>query len=624
MRRCLLGFLLLWLTPAWASDAPRVAALSWEATEHLLMLDVTPLTVADAGDYRAWVVRPTLAEGVPSSGSRLEPNLELLAELQPELIVIPPVLEDIRPLLERIAPVQVYQGFSQQHDNQQVQREAFLDLARSLGREALAEQRLQAMDVYLAQWRERLQAHYAEHLPAVTVIRFSSPTAAFINGPNSMPQHALALLGLQPALDLPPSPWGITQVPITALGRIEEGVVLHIEPFAQEAQLFASPLWQAMPFVREQRFAAMPSTWTYGGVFSLQYLAEAIGEALLKLPSESGKATQQTLALTTSPRPPCKGSFRLHDKPVLNAGYSRSVFWLRLDLHYSDWIGRLVRLPVRSQLPAHGEHSPWVDRLLLLLMACGAGVMILALSISYATALRLATYLALLFTVVIFAAGILAWLRGMRVARYFIFAWTAFLIGGIVNTLMVLGYLPNVFLTMYASQIGSALEVGLLSLALADRINAMKEERTRILQEAGRKLETLNQELADSNRFKDEFLATVTHELRTPMNGVIGSLELMQTVKMDIELEQYQKTAAASARDMMRMVNDILALTELQAGKLYPRRETFSLRGLFDGLRAQYAARAEDKGLTFALELDDNLPDTLEGDAAKLAQALGY
>ncbi|QFT23875.1 Autoinducer 2 sensor kinase/phosphatase LuxQ [Pseudomonas sp. THAF187a] len=270
------------------------------------------------------------------------------------------------------------------------------------------------------------------------------------------------------------------------------------------------------------------------------------------------------------------------------------------------------------------EHSPWVDRLLLVLMACGAAVMILALCISYATALRLATYLALLFTVVIFAAGILAWLRGMRVARYFIFAWTAFLVGGIVNTLMVLGHVPNVFLTMYASQIGSALEVGLLSLALADRINAMKEERTRILQEAGRKLEALNQELADSNRFKDEFLATVTHELRTPMNGVIGSLELMQTVKMDVELEQYQKTAAASARDMMRMVNDILALTELQAGKLYPRRDAFSLRGLLDGLCAQYAPRAEDKGLSFTLELDDSLPDTLEGDAAKLAQALGY
>lgn len=171
------------------------------------------------------------------------------------------------------------------------------------------------------------------------------------------------------------------------------------------------------------------------------------------------------------------------------------------------------------------DHSVWVDRGLLALMAVGALVMLMALTMSYAVALRLATYLALAFTGLIFAAGILAWLRGMRVARYFIIAWTAFLLGGIVNTLMVLGYLPNMFLTMYASQIGSALEVGLLSLALADRINAMKEERARILQESSRKLEALNQELANSNRLKDEFLATVTHELRTPMSGVIGSLE---------------------------------------------------------------------------------------------------
>ena len=270
------------------------------------------------------------------------------------------------------------------------------------------------------------------------------------------------------------------------------------------------------------------------------------------------------------------------------------------------------------------EHSPWVDRLLLLMMICGAAVMALALTASYGVALRMATYLALLFTVVIFIAGMLAWMRGMRVARYFIFAWSAFLVGGITNTLMVLGYLPNLFLTMYASQIGSALEVGLLSLALADRINAMKEERTRILQQASSELELLNRELADNSRLKDEFLATVTHELRTPMNGVIGSLELMQTLRLDVELEQYQKTAAGSARDMMRMVNDILALTELQAGKLYPRREPFSLRGLFDGLRAQYSPRATEKGLEFIVELDDSLPDTLEGDAGKLAQSIGY
>lgn len=268
--------------------------------------------------------------------------------------------------------------------------------------------------------------------------------------------------------------------------------------------------------------------------------------------------------------------------------------------------------------------SPWMDRLLLLLMAAGLVVMALALLASYGLALRLATSLALLFTVVIFGAGVLAWRRGLRVARYFIFAWSAFLLGGIINTLMVLGYLPNLFLTMYASQLGSALEVCLLSLALADRINAMKEDRAAILQDAGRELEVLNRELVGSNRLKDEFLSTISHELRTPMNGVIGSLELMETLPLQPELAQYQGTASASARQMMRMINDILTFTELQAGKLSARAEAFSLRGLCQRLRTEYAPLAAAKGLRFSLEVDERLADSVQADAGKLAQCLGY
>lgn len=268
------------------------------------------------------------------------------------------------------------------------------------------------------------------------------------------------------------------------------------------------------------------------------------------------------------------------------------------------------------------QHSRWLDRLLMGLMIYGAMVMALSLSSSYALALRLATALALCFTVVIFTAGIVAWLRGQRQARYFIIAWSAFLLGGIVNTLMVLGHLPNVFLTMYASQLGSALEVGLLSLALADRINTMRDQQATRLQEASQKLEVANQQLVASNRFKDEFLATVTHELRTPMNGVIGSLELMQTVHMDTELAQFQHTAAGSARDMMRMVDDILTLTELQAGKLYPRHEPFQLQALLDSMQMQFSAQAQAKGLAFTFERVDGLPEQLQGDAKKLALCL--
>ncbi|CAH0187748.1 MULTISPECIES: hybrid sensor histidine kinase/response regulator [Pseudomonas] len=267
-------------------------------------------------------------------------------------------------------------------------------------------------------------------------------------------------------------------------------------------------------------------------------------------------------------------------------------------------------------------HSRWLDRVLLALIAFSALVVGLSLMTSYALALRLATALALVFTVVIFAAGVFAWWRGLRVARYFIIAWSAFLLGGVVNTMMVLGYLPNVFLTMYASQIGSAIEVALLSLALADRINAMREQQAQTLFDAGQKLEVLNQQLAHSNRLKDEFLATLTHELRTPMNGVIGSLELMQTVEMNPELEQYQQTAAGSARDMMRMVNSILTLTELQAGKLKVYPDTFSLRSTVESLRGQFDGNASGKSLDFKVEVTPGLPDRLFGDSGKLVQCL--
>ncbi|WP_236180293.1 hybrid sensor histidine kinase/response regulator [Pseudomonas sputi] len=268
------------------------------------------------------------------------------------------------------------------------------------------------------------------------------------------------------------------------------------------------------------------------------------------------------------------------------------------------------------------NHSRWLDRLLIALIVFGAVVIGLSLMTRYGLALRLATTLALTFTVVIFAAGILAWWRGLRVARYFIIAWSAFLIGGIVNTMMVLGLLPNVFLTMYASQIGSAIEVALLSLALADRINAMREQQAQTLFDAGQKLEVLNQQLAHSNKLKDEFLATLTHELRTPMNGVIGSLELMQTVELDPEVEQYQQTAAGSARDMMRMVNGILTLTELQAGKLKATPGSFSLRGVVEALRIQFDGNASSKSLDFKVDVLPTLPDRLHGDSAKLAQCL--
>lgn len=264
----------------------------------------------------------------------------------------------------------------------------------------------------------------------------------------------------------------------------------------------------------------------------------------------------------------------------------------------------------------------WLDRSLVVLMVAAGGIMLLSLMPAQGLALRLSGTVVLAFTVMVFVAGITAMVHKVRMARYFVMAWSAFLLGSSIHAGMLMGYFPHSFFTMYANQIGSAVEAALLSMALAARINQSREEHTQVRREASENLARANQQLAASNRLKDEFLASLTHELRTPMNGVIGSLELMQTVELDPELASYHQTAASSAEDMMNLVNSILTLSELQAGRVSLINEPFSLGVLFAQLRERYSAAAQAKGLGFTIEMVETLPDDVIGDVGKLRQCL--
>lgn len=266
--------------------------------------------------------------------------------------------------------------------------------------------------------------------------------------------------------------------------------------------------------------------------------------------------------------------------------------------------------------------GPWLDHALVLVMAAAGVVMLLTLSPDIGLAFRLYGGLVLVFTVMIFVAGIAAMRHQVREARYFVLAWAAFLLGSLIHVGMLMGYVPHTFFSMYANQIGSALEAALVSMALAARINQSREEHAQVMRQARENLERANQQLAASNRLKDEFLATLTHELRTPMNGVIGSLELMQTVELNHELSSYHQTAASSAQDMMGMVNGILTLTELQAQRVRVVPEPFDLHSLILGLKGQFDAAAQSKGLTFVVEWAEPLRTDLVGDAPKLRRCL--
>lgn len=111
-------------------------------------------------------------------------------------------------------------------------------------------------------------------------------TSVRVYGDNSMPQAALDALQVQNAWPQPRSKWGFVTRPVTEMGAIAEGHVLYISPLGVDDAIFQTPLWQAMPLTREDRLASIDAVWTYGGVFSIGYLAELISKKMIEVAPE--------------------------------------------------------------------------------------------------------------------------------------------------------------------------------------------------------------------------------------------------------------------------------------------------------------------------------------------------
>ncbi len=135
--------------------------------------------------------------------------------------------------------------------------------------------------------------------------------------------------------------------------------------------------------------------------------------------------------------------------------------------------------------------------------------MILSLILAYKIIIKITTYSVLPFVVIVMMAGIITFRKGWKPARFYILAWTLLLISMVILALKQLGILPSNFFTNYSLQIGSALEVVLLSLGLADRINVLKEERERAQQEL---LNTKILMLDSFSRFVPKHFTTILHK----------------------------------------------------------------------------------------------------------------
>ena len=125
-----------------------------------------------------------------------------------------------------------------------------------------------------------------------------------------------------------------------------------------------------------------------------------------------------------------------------------------------------------------------------------------------------------------------------------------------------------------------------------------------------------------ASRAKSAFLANISHEIRTPMNGIIGMAQILEFTELDTKQKEYLHDIQVSSQSLLSLINDVLDLSKIEAGRIELERTAFSLRGNISELLRTQVPQIQAKGLTIKIDIPSEIPDGITGDQFRLKQLL--
>ena len=135
-------------------------------------------------------------------------------------------------------------------------------------------------------------------------------------------------------------------------------------------------------------------------------------------------------------------------------------------------------------------------------------------------------------------------------------------------------------------------------------------------------LKKANEEVKKSAMIKDQFLANMSHEIRTPLNAIKGFSRLLQQTTLNADQQKFSDIIEDSSNNLLNLVNDILDIAKIEAGKMVVEQKEFDLKRMLQTLESMFMNTAKEKQLDFSWTIDENVPQFLLGDPDRIYQIL--